>query len=151
HAVRLGPDRWRCDRRRTLRLGGPCAQRRFAADAGRFQRERRRGGLGLLARGTLQQAGNDPVGPDRSQPSGARFDPRLRRTRGGPAVARLFDLAPLHAADRPGFDPEAPPRLDDCAPAKAGAQTLSSFLDWTPAFAGVRLRLTSLLWLSWLP
>src|SRR5438270_10370785 len=64
-----------------------------------------------MARSACEQAADDPLGPDRAGAAGARLDPALRRARLRPAVARLLDLAPLHAAGRPRGDPRPALRL----------------------------------------
>src|SRR3954447_1341919 len=66
-----------------------------------------------MARGAREQAGDDPVGPDRRRPPRARLDPAVRRPGVRPALARLFDLAPLHETDRPGGDTKPSLRLAD--------------------------------------
>ena len=53
------------------------------------------------------KARDDPLGPDRRGPAGARLDPAVRRPCLRPAVARLLDLAPLHASGRPERDLQA--------------------------------------------
>ena len=94
-------------RRRDLRLVRAGAQRRLAADAGRSRRQRRRSGLRLLARGACQQGEMLRWGLIVTGAAGARLDPAVRRPGVRAAVARLFDLAPLHAPDRPRGDPQA--------------------------------------------
>ena len=59
-----------------------------------------RSGLRVLARRACQQGRDGPLGNRRRRAAGARLDPAVRRPRLRPAVARLFDLAPLHPADR---------------------------------------------------
>ena len=112
HAARLGADRHRRRGRRCVRLDRagisvvslPLLVDRNVTTAEAVSASWRAA--------NAQQRRDDPLGTDRHRASGARLDPAVHRARVRAAVARLFDLAPLHPAGRPGQIARPPPQVE---------------------------------------